>query len=93
MKKWKSGINRHELYLQGISVCTLHFDPVCGYYCTAQIGNGIRDEYFGFCTEYEAKMNTEAWYAGQMKLCYRMYRRSATECLDKLRDLGVSDTV
>lgn len=93
MKKWKSGINRHELFLQGVSVCVLHFGPDCGYYCEAQIGNGIRNESFGFCTEYEAKISTEAWYAAQMRACYRFYRRCATECLDRLRDLGVSEKV
>ena len=93
MKKWRSGTNRHELLLQSIPVCTLHYTPHCGYYCSAQVGNGIQDESFGFCTLTEAKRNTEAWYAGQMRILYRMYRRCATECLDRLRDLGASEKV
>ena len=93
MKKWRSEKNRHELYLQGKPVCTLHFDPACGYYCEAQIGNGIRDENFGFCTQTEAKQSTEAWYAAQMRLSYQMHRRCANECLDKLEELGVEGPI
>lgn len=53
----------------------------------------IGEKGFGFCTETEAKIGTENWYAAQMRACYQMYRQCAEECLDKLRDLGVTETV
>lgn len=87
MKKWKSGKNRHELHLLGESVCVLHYDPEFGYYCAAQIGNGIRSKSFGFCSEADAKRLTEAWYATHMKSCYEMHLQCAEKCLEELKEL------
>lgn len=87
MKKWKSGQDRHELHLLGEPVCVLHYNPEFGYYCDAQIGNGIRGESFGFCTESEAKCSAEAWYAAQMKSRYEMHMQCADKCLEELKEL------